>query len=142
MRLGLFMVTALMVPALGTVSAAVPQKMRVEPRCSVEGKESKNDRGFVKLWIEVKGQLSSIPDLQENDSHGGFVRVGDGFGMQVFSLDWSEAPELREQARKLPFKWVVVTGRLKSSGPNYVGLGYSGTVTVKTLKRAGPPSEK
>lgn len=142
MRLGLVMVTALTVPALGTVSAAEPQKMRVEPRCSGEGKESKNDRGFVKLWIEVKGQLSSIPDLQENDSQGGFVRVGDGFGMQVFSLDWSEAPELREQARKLPFKWVVVTGRLKSSGPNYVGLGYSGTVTVKTLKRASPRSEK
>jgi len=74
MRLGLVMVTALTVAALGTVNAAEPQMTRVVSRCSGQGKESKNDRGFVKLWIEVKGQLSSIPDLQENDSHGGFVR--------------------------------------------------------------------
>ncbi len=110
-------------------------------------KESKDDRGYVKALVEIKGQLSPIPDAKANDPTGGFVRVGDGFGLQVFRLDWSEAPELREKAKKLEYAWVVLTGRLQPPGSNYVQIGYSGTVTVKTLQvvipplRRGPPQQ-
>jgi hypothetical protein len=34
---------------------------------------------------------------------------------------------------------VVLTGSLKPPGPDYVVLGYSGTVTVKTLKEVSRP---
>jgi hypothetical protein len=67
------------------------------------------------------------------------VRVGDGFGLRVFWLDWSEALELRDQVKKLDYAWVVLTGRLKPPGPDYVAIGYSGTVTVKTFQVVGLP---
>jgi hypothetical protein len=104
-----------------------------------DGKESKDDRGYVKTLVEIKGQLSRIPDAKPSDPTGGSVRVGDGFALQVFRLDWSGAPDLREQAKKLPDKWVVLTGTLKRPGPDYVAIGYSGTVTVKTLKEVPGP---
>jgi hypothetical protein len=111
--------------------------------CSArDGEESKDDRGYVKVLVEIKGQLSPIPKAKASDPLGGFVRVGDGFGMQVFRLDWSGAPDLREQAKKLPYKWVVLTGSVKPPGPDYVAIGYSGTVTVKTLKEVRGPDQK
>jgi hypothetical protein len=62
------------------------------------------------------------------------VGVGAGFDLQTFLLDYSEAPELRERAKKLHGKWVLVTGTLKPPGKEYVMLGYAGTVKAETLK--------
>jgi hypothetical protein len=103
------------------------------PFRAADGKDSKTDRGYVRTLVEIKGQLYSQADPKIGPRDG-FVRVGDGFSLQVFFLDCSEAPKLREQGRKLHNKWVVLTGNLKPPGSEYKGLGYSGTVTVKTLK--------
>jgi hypothetical protein len=92
--------------------------------------------------VEVKGQLSYQRATKGSDAPAGSVRVGAGFGLQVFWLDWSEAPELREQAKKLDSKRVVLLGTLKPPGSGYVALGYSGTVTVRALKEVSPRPAK
>jgi hypothetical protein len=102
------------------------------------GKET--DRGYVKPLVEIKGQLH-FPEAGFGPS-GGSVRVGDGFGLQVFWLDWSEAEELRAHAKNFDYAWVVLTGRLRPPGSDYVAIGYSGTVTVKTLQAVTPAAPR
>jgi hypothetical protein len=98
----------------------------------VEEKEPKLGWEYVRSLVELRGQLHFPPDEQERGN--GFVRVGGGLGLKTFQLDYSEAPQLREKAKKLDGKWVLVTGTLKPPGKEYVMLGHAGTVKAETLK--------
>jgi hypothetical protein len=126
--------------AVGSTLLLVTIRLSADDR-----KESEPDREeYVRTLtlVEVKGQLSYPPASKRSDTPAGSVRVGAGFGLQMFWLDWSEAPELREQARKLHSKRVVLLGALKPLGSEYVALGYSGIVTVRALKEASTRAEK
>jgi RNA polymerase sigma factor (sigma-70 family) len=129
----------------GFGGAAVPNEngpgvrspvLRREPSQQLPAREKpvQTDRERI---VEIKGQLH-FPEAGQPP--GGSVRVGGGFELQLFWLDWSEAEELRRQAKKLDGAEVVLTGRLKPPRSDYVALGYSGTVTVKTLQRVAPVS--
>jgi hypothetical protein len=63
---------------------------------AVDEKEPKYGWEYVRTLVEIRGQLN----FSEKDKEQGkcFVRVGHQFGLQVFSLDWSDAPELRARA--------------------------------------------
>jgi hypothetical protein len=115
------------------------------PLSACDRKESGPDREeYVRTLtlVEVKGQLSYPAVSKGSGAPAGSVRVGAGFGLRVFWLDWSQAPELRERAKKLHSKRVVLLGTLKPPGSGYVALGYSGTVTVRALKEVSTRPEK
>jgi hypothetical protein len=92
--------------------------------------------------VEVRGYLSYQPEAKGSNPPDGSVRVGSQFDLQVFWLDWSQAPELREQAKKLHMKRVELLGTLKSPGRGYVAIGYSGTLTVKALREVKTRPQK
>jgi hypothetical protein len=105
---------------------------------AADEKEPKYGWEYVRALVEIRGQLNFSE--KDKEPGRGFVRVGHQFGLQVFLLDWSEAPQLRDLAKNLDGKWVLLTGSLTPPGREYVTLGYAGTVKVATLtKVSGPP---